>query len=99
MRGAAQCLHGSRRRLRRQRPPRREAAPIARVTRPLQAAPRRTTAPAPPRRDSVVYSATCPKLGGAAVALKVYDKARISANKSRSVRREARIMRFLTDAR
>lgn len=50
-------------------------------------------------KDSVVYSAACPKLGGATVALKVYDKARISANKSRSVRREARIMRFLTDAR
>ncbi len=47
----------------------------------------------------MVYSATCAKLGGANVVLKVYDKSRISAIKSRSVRREARIMRFLTDAR
>ena len=52
-----------------------------------------------PCRDSVVYAATCAKLGGGAVVLKVYDKARISAIKHRSVRREARIMRFLTDAR
>jgi hypothetical protein len=29
--------------------------------------------------------------------LKVYDKGRISAVKHRSVRREARIMRFLTE--
>jgi len=50
-------------------------------------------------RDAVVYSATCPKLGGASVVLKVYDKARISAVKTRSVRREARIMRFITEAR
>lgn len=50
-------------------------------------------------RDSVVYAATCAKLGGGGVVLKVYDKARISAIKHRSVRREARIMRFLTDAR
>jgi hypothetical protein len=47
----------------------------------------------------VVYAATCPKLGGMPVVLKVYDKSRISAIKNRSVRREARIMRFLTDAR
>ncbi|GBF89005.1 aurora like kinase [Raphidocelis subcapitata] len=50
-------------------------------------------------KDSVVYSATCVKLGGASVVLKVYDKSRISAVKGRSVRREARIMRFLTDSR
>jgi hypothetical protein len=46
-----------------------------------------------------VYAATCAKLGGGGVVLKVYDKARISAIKHRSVRREARIMRFLTDAK
>ena len=46
-----------------------------------------------------MYAATCAKLGGAAVALKVYDKSRLSAAKGRSVRREARVMRFLTDAR
>lgn len=47
----------------------------------------------------MVYAATCAKLGGVGVVLKVYDKGRISAIKGRSVRREARIMRFLTDAR
>jgi hypothetical protein len=48
-------------------------------------------------RDCVVYSATCDKLNGASVVLKVYDKAKISAIKHRSVRREARIMRYLTE--
>ena len=43
-----------------------------------------------------MYSAVCPKLGGAAVVLKVYDKSKISAVKHRSVRREARIMKYLT---
>lgn len=33
----------------------------------------------------------------AACALQVYDKSRISTIKHRSVRREARIMRFLTE--
>ncbi|GBF97062.1 aurora-like kinase [Raphidocelis subcapitata] len=49
-------------------------------------------------KDAVVYSATCPKLGGAPVVLKVYEKAGISAVKHRAVRREARIMRFVTGA-
>lgn len=53
--------------------------------------------PARPR-DAVVYSATCPKLGGAPVVLKVYEKAGISQVKHRAVRREARIMRFVTSA-
>uniref|UniRef100_A0A383WNW0 Protein kinase domain-containing protein n=1 Tax=Tetradesmus obliquus TaxID=3088 RepID=A0A383WNW0_TETOB len=48
-------------------------------------------------KDCVVYSATCDKLNGASVVLKVYDKAKISAIKHRSVRREARIMRYLTE--
>eukprot|EP00775_Hariotina_reticulata_P004227 gene4227-4476_t len=48
-------------------------------------------------KDCVVYSAVCDKLGGATVVLKVYDKAKISSIKQRSVRREARIMRYLTD--
>jgi len=50
-----------------------------------------------PYRDCVVYCAICEKLGGATVVLKVYDKAKISSIKQRSVRREARIMRYLTD--
>jgi len=50
-------------------------------------------------KDCVVYSASCEKLGGHTVVLKVYDKQKISAIKSRSIRREARIMRYLTDKR
>jgi hypothetical protein len=52
-------------------------------------------------KDCVVYAALCEKLDGGAssVALKVYEKAKISAIKHRSVRREARIMRYLTDKR
>jgi hypothetical protein len=49
------------------------------------------------RRDCIVYSAKCDKLDGITVVLKVYDKSRISPVKHRSVRREARIMRFLTE--
>eukprot|EP00878_Enallax_costatus_P001420 GHUV01001570.1.p1 GENE.GHUV01001570.1~~GHUV01001570.1.p1 ORF type:complete len:566 (+),score=155.75 GHUV01001570.1:219-1916(+) len=48
-------------------------------------------------KDCVVYAAICDKLNGASVVLKVYDKSKISAIKQRSVRREARIMRYLTD--
>jgi hypothetical protein len=50
-------------------------------------------------KDSAVYAAYCPKLGGRGVCLKVYDKGRVSAVKARAVRREARVMRFLTEAR
>jgi hypothetical protein len=50
-------------------------------------------------KDCVVYSASCEKLGGHSVVLKVYDKTKISAIKQRSIRREARIMRYLTDRR
>lgn len=50
-------------------------------------------------KDCVVYAASCEKLGGHSVVLKVYDKSKISAIKHRSVRREARIMRYLTDKR
>jgi hypothetical protein len=42
-----------------------------------------------------------PTLGAAALTthMQVYDKSKISAIKHRSVRREARIMRYLTDKR
>jgi hypothetical protein len=53
----------------------------------------------PAARDATLYAAACAKLGGARVVLKVYEKARISAAKARSVRREARVMRFVTEAR
>jgi predicted Ser/Thr protein kinase len=49
-----------------------------------------------PTQDSVVYACRCAKLGGRSVVLKVYDKGRMSPVKHRSVRREARIMKFLT---
>jgi hypothetical protein len=80
-------------------------APAAPAHRPSSSPPVTSAAPPPwspwppTSRDSVVYAATCPKLGGIGVVLKVYDKSKISAIKNRSVRREARIMRFLTDAR
>jgi hypothetical protein len=47
----------------------------------------------------VVYAANCPKLNNCMVVLKVYDKTIISAVKQRSIRREARIMRYLTETR
>lgn len=52
-------------------------------------------------KDCVVYSALCQKLdgGNSSVVLKVYEKAQISTIKHRSVRREARIMRYLTEKR
>jgi hypothetical protein len=50
-------------------------------------------------RDSLVYSCTCSKLGSRSVVLKVYDKLKISPVKHRSVRREARIMKYLTHKR
>jgi hypothetical protein len=50
-------------------------------------------------RDCVVYAARCQKLGGGTVVLKVYDKSTISAVKHRSIRREARIMRYLTESK
>ncbi len=43
-----------------------------------------------------MYACTCDKLGGRAVVLKVYDKTKVSAVKHRSIRREARIMKYLT---
>jgi hypothetical protein len=50
------------------------------------------------QRDAVLLAATCAKLGRRAV-VKVYNKATISAGKARSVRREARVMRHLTEER
>ncbi len=48
------------------------------------------------RRDSRIYSANCKRMGGKSVVIKVYDKTKISAVKHRSVKREARIMKYLT---
>lgn len=48
------------------------------------------------RRDSKIYAATCVKLGSKRVAFKAYDATNICAAKQRSVKREARIMKYLT---
>ena len=48
------------------------------------------------RRDSRIYSANCKRMAGKSVVIKVYDKTKISAVKHRSVKREARIMKYLT---
>lgn len=50
------------------------------------------------RRDSVIYAAYCPKLGGK-VAVKVYQKNRTSASKLRAIKREAAIMVYLLKKR
>lgn len=47
----------------------------------------------PPRAAATHSVACCPG------PMQVYDKCKISAIKHRSVRREARIMRYLTDKR
>ncbi len=49
-------------------------------------------------RDSVIYAAYCPKLGGK-VAVKVYQKSRTSASKLRAIKREAAIMVYLLKKR
>lgn len=50
-------------------------------------------------RDTKIYSATCSKLGNDTVALKVYDKSKLSSMKHRAVKREARIMRQISQRR
>ncbi len=52
---------------------------------------RRTT-----HRDSIIYAATCYKLGGKVVALKVYERSKLSSSKMRAIRREISIMNYVT---
>ena len=47
------------------------------------------SAPFPSPRDSIIYQASCPRLGPVPVAVKVYELAALSASKLRAVRREA----------
>lgn len=54
---------------------------------------------APPslaHRDSIIYAATCYKLGGKVVALKVYERSKLSSSKMRAIRREISIMNYVT---
>lgn len=48
------------------------------------------------RRDSTIYSAQCDQLGGQTVAVKLYNKGRLSASKLRAIKREAAIMIYIT---
>ena len=50
-------------------------------------------------RDCVVYSAYCHKLEGRRVAVKVYEKSKLSASKLRAVKREAAMMIYMTRKR
>ncbi|PRW60302.1 kinase [Chlorella sorokiniana] len=46
-------------------------------------------------KDTVIYSATCPKLGaGRRVAVKVYDKTKVQATKYRAIKREIAMMMY-----
>ena len=50
----------------------------------------------PPARpqDTLIYSATCAKLGGRRVAVKVYDRTKVQATKYRAIKREIAMMMF-----
>ncbi|PSC75138.1 exostosin-like glycosyltransferase [Micractinium conductrix] len=45
-------------------------------------------------KDTLIYSAHCPKLGGRRVAVKVYDKTKVQATKYRAIKREIAMMMF-----
>lgn len=53
----------------------------------------------PPRRDTVIYSAVCPKMGGRRVAVKVYDKQKVQPTKYRAIKREIAMMMYFTNKR
>jgi hypothetical protein len=50
-------------------------------------------------RDCVVFAAHCQKLDGRRVAVKVYEKSKLSASKLRAVKREAAMMIYMTRKR
>ena len=50
-------------------------------------------------RDCVVYSAFCHTLDGRRVAVKVYEKSKLSTSKLRAVKREAAMMIYMTRKR
>ena len=45
-------------------------------------------------RDTIIYSATCPRLGGRIAAVKVYDRAKVAPTKLRAIKREIAMMMF-----
>ena len=45
-------------------------------------------------RDTIIYSAVCPRLGGRTIAVKVYNKEKVSASKLRAIKREIAMMIF-----
>ena len=48
------------------------------------------------RRDSTIYSAKCDRMGGRPVAVKLYNKAKLSSSKLRAIKREGAMMSFIT---
>ncbi len=50
-------------------------------------------------QDTLIYSATCPKLGGKRVAVKVYDKTKVQATKYRAIKREIAMMMYFMKLR
>lgn len=77
---------GARRSARRTRPAGRRRAP-------------RAPPPSVPRRDTVIYSAVCPKLGNRRVAVKVYDRQKVQPTKYRAIKREIAMMMFFSAKR
>lgn len=64
-------------------------APAAAHTPPCCAAPAAC-------RDTVIYNATCPKLGCRRVAVKVYDKQKVQSTKLRAIKREIAMMMYFS---
>ena len=50
-------------------------------------------------RDSTIYSANCSKLRNQQVAIKMYNKAKLSPSKMRAIKREAAMMIYMTRKR
>ncbi len=50
-------------------------------------------------RDTVIYSASCPKLGNKRVAVKMYDKHKVQPTKYRAIKREIAMMMYFTNKR
>lgn len=50
-------------------------------------------------RDSIIYSANCGKLKDQMVAIKMYNKTKLSPSKMRAIKREAAMMIYMTRKR
>lgn len=51
------------------------------------------------RRDTVIYGGCCRKLQGIEVAVKKYDKSKVSSTKLRAIKREVAMMLYLARKR